>query len=118
MTLGDVQISLEKSTVVAELTGEVDLSNSRAIEEAIVVATPNHADAVVMDLGRLDYLDSAGIQLIYHLREKLQVRGQLLRLVIPDQSAAADALTLAGVKAHLDVFQTVAAAGVTIDEAE
>jgi anti-anti-sigma factor len=118
MTLGDVQISLQDTVVVAELTGEVDLSNARAIEEAIVVATPNHATRVVIDLSRLDYLDSAGIQLVYQLREKLQVRGQELRLVVPDRSAAADALTLAGVTAHLDIFQTVAGADADADEAE
>jgi hypothetical protein len=53
------------------------------------------------------------IQLVYRLREQLQVRGQVLRLVIPDQSAAADALSLAGVRAHLEIFQSLSGAGVS-----
>lgn len=118
MNLADLQISLQDSMVVAELTGEVDLSNARSIQEAIIVATPNTATTVVIDLSRLEYLDSAGIQLVYQLREKLQVRGQTLRLVIPDESAAADALTLAGVRAHLDIFGSVAGAGVRNAEGE
>lgn len=110
MILGDVQISLQDSTVMAQLTGEVDLSNARAIEEAIVLATPNHADLVVIDLSQLDYLDSSGIQLVYQLREKLQTRGLKLRLVVPAGSAASDALRLAGVLAHLDISDTITSA--------
>jgi anti-anti-sigma factor len=107
MTLGDVQISLRDSVVVAELTGEVDLSNTRGIEESILLTTPNHATLAVLDLGQLDYLDSAGIQLIYQLREKLKVRGQQLRVVIPTDSPASDALRLAGVLDHLETFDSL-----------
>lgn len=110
MTLADIQITFQNSVVVAELTGEIDLSNARGIQEAIAVATPNDATLAVLDLSQLDYLDSAGIQLIYQVREKLQVRGQRLSLVFPADSPASDALRLAGVLDYLDVFQTVSEA--------
>ena len=70
------------------------------------MATPNEATAVILDLSELDYIDSAGIQLIYHLRQKLHVRGQELRLVVPGHSPAADALRLAGVSEDLGVAET------------
>lgn len=107
MTLGDVLLELQGSVLVARLTGEVDLSNARGIEEAIAVATPNSAAAVIVDLSELDYLDSAGIQLLYQLREHLQARGQELTLVLPADSAAADALRLAGVIDQLGVAGTL-----------
>ena len=107
MTLGDVQLKLQDSVLVARLTGEVDLSNARGIEDAIAVATPNHAVCVVVDLSQLGYLDSAGIQLLYRLREQLQVRGQDLRLVLPAGSPAADALRLAGVIDQLRSSETL-----------
>lgn len=107
MTLGDVQLKLQDSVLVARLTGEVDLSNARGIEDAIAVATPNHAVSVVVDLSQLGYLDSAGIQLLYRLRERLQVRGQDLRLVLPAGSPAGDALRLAGVIDQLRSSETL-----------
>ena len=83
MKLADVQFSDHERVVVARLTGEIDLSNAASIERAIAEATPNHVLALILDVSALDYLDSAGIHLIYKLREKLRARGQTLRLVIP-----------------------------------
>ena len=110
MKLADVQFSAHERVVVARLTGEVDLSNAQGIEGAIAEATPNHAVALILDVSALDYLDSAGIHLIYKLREKLRARGQTLRLVIPAQSPANDALRLAGVSQAVDTAQTLEAA--------
>lgn len=105
--IGDVQLELQDAVMVARLTGEVDLSNARSIEEAIAVATPNQTVGVVVDLSELDYLDSAGIQLLYRLREQLRVRGQDLRLVLPAGSPASDALKLAGVIDQLRTSPTL-----------
>ncbi|MFL5822661.1 MAG: STAS domain-containing protein [Solirubrobacteraceae bacterium] len=101
--LADVEISVEDSVVIAQLAGEIDLSNANGMEEAIAAATPNHALTLVVDLSALEYIDSAGIQLIYQLRERVGVRGQDLKLVIPPSSPAADALRLAGVMGQLEV---------------
>ena len=110
MSLGDVQISLEGRAVVVRVSGEIDLSNAAAIEQAIVLATPNHAELVLLDLSEVDYLDSAGIHLVYRLREKLQGRGQSLKLVMEGHSPAGDALKLAGVMEHLEIETSVQAA--------
>jgi anti-sigma B factor antagonist len=108
--LADVQFSDRERVVIARLTGEVDLSNAESIENAIVEATPNHALALILDVSLLDYLDSAGIHLIYKLREKLRARGQTLRLVIPADSPANDALRLAGVPRNIDTAESLDAA--------
>lgn len=110
MKLGDVQFSERERVVIAQLFGEVDLSNADMIETAIVEATPNHALALVVDVTALGYLDSAGIHLIYKLREKLRARGQSLRLVTPADSPANDALRLAGVSRNVEMAETVDAA--------
>jgi anti-sigma B factor antagonist len=108
--LADVEFSEYERVVVARLTGEVDLSNADSIEAAIVEVTPNHALALILDVSALGYLDSAGIHLIYKLREKLRARGQSLRLVIPADSPANDALRLAGVSRNVDTAETLEAA--------
>ncbi len=110
MKLADVQFSDHDRVVVARLSGEIDLSNADSIENAIAEATPNHALALILDVSALGYLDSAGIHLVYKLREKLRARGQTMRLVIPPDSPANDALRLAGVSRNVETVETLEAA--------
>lgn len=110
MKLADVQFTDHQRVVIARLSGEVDLSNADGIETAVTEATPNQALALILDISALDYLDSAGIHLIYKLREKLRARGQALRLVIPTGSPANDALRLAGVSRNVEIAETLDAA--------
>jgi anti-anti-sigma factor len=108
--LADVQFDERDQVVVSTVTGEVDLSNARQICDAVGEATPNTAVGVVLDLSRVDYLDSAGIHLIYRLRENLRARGQKLMLAIPADSPVQDSLRLAGVTQHLPIAASVDAA--------
>jgi anti-sigma B factor antagonist len=106
MNLGDVQFIEQKGMLIAELTGEIDMSNADSIGQAIAETTSNQEAGLVLDLSALQYLDSAGIQLLFRLREQLRMRGQSFALVIPSRSASNDALRLAGVTPHVDTFET------------
>jgi anti-anti-sigma factor len=107
MRIGDVTFSEQDGVQVARLTGEVDLSNSDSIGDAIAESTPNHMLGLILDLTQLGYLDSAGIHLIYRLRERLRARGQSLGLVVPAGSPSNDALRLAGVSLHVPISETL-----------
>lgn len=107
MRLGDVTFSDQDGVQVAQLSGEVDLSNSDSIGNAIAETMPNHMLGLILDLTQLRYLDSAGIHLIYRLRERLRARGQSLALVVPTGSPSNDALRLAGVTLHVPISQTL-----------
>jgi anti-anti-sigma factor len=105
--LADVRFESVDEGVVVRIAGEVDMSNADEIGHAVRQMMGNHALGLVLDLGDVDYFDSAGIHLIYDLRENLRMRGQQLRLVVPERAAARDALSLAGVLQSLDVDATV-----------
>jgi anti-anti-sigma factor len=105
MRLADLQLSSRGGIVIACVTGEIDMSNAADLRTAITDATPNDALGVVLDLSDVDYIDSAGIHLLYRLGESLRDRGQTLRVVVPLSSAASDALRLAGIKRHVDVVE-------------
>lgn len=107
MRLADIAFESGETSVVARVTGEIDMSNADSIRSALADAMPNQKLLLIFDLSALDYLDSAGIQLIYQLREQLRARGQSLRLVIPASSASHDAIRLAGLAPHLEMAETV-----------
>ena len=103
MNIADIQIRIHDRVVIVNVTGEVDMSNANELRGAIIEATPNDALGLVLDFTSLDYIDSAGIHLLYRLGENLRSRGQTLRVVIPPVSPASDALRLAGVQRYVDV---------------
>jgi anti-anti-sigma factor len=110
MSIADVRFETAGPAVVAHLLGEIDLSNAAPIGRAIHDEIPNQALVLVLDMSEVDYLDSAGIQLMYQLREDLRIRGQQLRLVVPPDSPAADTLRLTGLDSYLQRYETVEAA--------
>jgi anti-anti-sigma factor len=105
--LADVEFGSRGIDVIARVTGEIDLSNAIDLESALVGAVSNHSRALIVDLSNVRYLDSAGIQLIYRLRESLHARRQRLAVVIPKGSPAHDALRLAGVAEHVETIETL-----------
>jgi anti-anti-sigma factor len=107
MRLADIEFSTLDRVLVAQVSGEIDVSNADQLGGVMSDATGNDLLALVLDLGAVDYLDSAGIQLIYRLDAGLKARGQTLRLVIPDGSPVRYTLRLAGLTNHLEMLQSV-----------
>jgi len=105
MPLADIQLSSHEGTVIARVTGEIDMSNAADLRTAVTEATPNEAPGVVLDLSGVDYIDSAGIHFLFRLGESLRRRAQTLRVVVPPDSPAGETLRLAGVTRHTDVVQ-------------
>ena len=52
----------------------------------------------MLDLGAVEYLDSAGIHALFELRERLTRRGQEIRIALAADSPVATALEYAGVQ--------------------
>lgn len=115
MSLADVQITLAASALIAHVTGEVDMSNAEEVGSTVIGATPNEAHGVILDLSGVDYLDSAGIYVMYGMRASLQARGQAMILVIPASSPVHDSLRLAGAERPGEVAESVEEALRTFD---
>ena len=105
--LADVRFELGDRVVIAHVEGEIDMSNAGELGTAITGRVPSDAVAVVLDLGGVDYVDSAGIHVVYQLRERLGQRGQALRLVVAPDSPVAAALGYAGAVRALGAAETV-----------
>ncbi len=80
------------TALIATIRGDVDLTSSPALLAAIETALlPQHRRAIV-DLTDVEYLDSAGVHLLFRLGRYMDERGQALQLVVPDTSVAASTL--------------------------
>ena len=85
-TAAQIAIERHAGTVVAHLSGEVDMTNAAYVREEIVESVPNDALALIIDLSGCRYLDSAAIEVIFDLSRRLARRRQELRLVLPSAS--------------------------------
>ena len=101
--------------VIARIAGELDLSNVHDIGDGLAAALPATAAGLVLDLSELTHLDSAGIRLLFDLRQRLSTARQRLVAVVPAESPVHEIIDLAAVPATLSVVSeldaAVAAAG-------
>jgi anti-sigma B factor antagonist len=89
------QISFGKlgDAALVRLSGEIDLANAPAIGRDIVAHTAA-AGAVLIDLTRVSFLDSAGVRLLDALVGDMDDLGTRIRLVVGETGAARMTLTL------------------------
>jgi anti-anti-sigma factor len=113
--LADIKFETVDNVVVARLEGEVDMSNADDLGAAITARVSSDALALVLDLAAVDYLDSAGIHVLFDLRERLTRRGQQIRLVLGPDSPIATALEYAGVQRTLGAAPTIGEAIAGLD---
>ena len=84
--LGRVEVEQRGDLCLVHIRGEVDISNARELSAAVEAAIPNANPQVAIDLTETTYLDSAGVQLLFVLADRLRVRRHELRLIVPQDS--------------------------------
>lgn len=72
-----------KPIPTVKITGEIDHFNCPRAEAAIKRLLEEKTNAMVIDLTRVDYLDTAGVAMIFWTAKKLYDRGGHLHVVIP-----------------------------------
>jgi anti-anti-sigma factor len=107
VTSAEVAIERRGGTVVAHLSGEVDMTNAARVREELLSSVPNDALALVVDLDGCRYLDSAAIEVVFDLARRLGRRRQELKLVLPPSSPLARVLTLTDVQSVAGMHETL-----------
>jgi len=92
--LGNVEVREEEGVVVAQVSGELDLSNSPTTGKAIEAALPATARALVVDFTRLTFLDSSGVAMLFRLVRRLGDHRQQLHVVAPAGEAVGRVLEI------------------------
>ncbi len=106
------EIAVERlsGTLVAHVTGEVDMTNATHVRDQLLDSVPNDALGLVIDLNECRYLDSAAIEVIFDLARRLRRRRQDLRIVVPQGSPLIRVLELTEVATAAPIHETVDAA--------
>jgi anti-anti-sigma factor len=71
VTTAVVDVTVDHGSVRIAVSGEVDLANATAVEDQIVAAITNQVASVSVDLGAVDYMDSAGMRILFSLASRL-----------------------------------------------
>lgn len=70
-----VDVRKKKSVVVISLAGEMDCNEELACREVLRAATADMDRKVVIDLGRLTFMDSTGIKLFLEVDRRARLNG-------------------------------------------
>ena len=103
MPLAGVSVEREDKTVVAVVTGEVDMSNAASVRQQIAESVTPDDDAVIVDLSDLSFIDSAGLHALIELGVVLDERRQQLLLCVPHGSPIARAIEIIGLSRAISV---------------
>ncbi|BAC71639.1 anti-sigma-B factor antagonist [Streptomyces avermitilis] len=94
---------------VVVLTGEVDCDLTPALREAVDSLTAEDHGLIVLDLGQVSFMDSAGLGVVVYGMRRAGALGGRLRLAGPGEQVR-ELLRLTGLDAAVEVFGDVPAA--------
>jgi anti-sigma B factor antagonist len=67
--------------LVVRTFGEVDIASAKSLEKAIRSAFESDAEAVLLDLGEVSFIDSAGLSVLVAVTAVSNSNGRRLRIV-------------------------------------
>jgi len=86
--LSEVEVVVREGVPVVRIRGEIDLSNVGATLRSIEAAVDESAPGLVVDLRELEFLDSAGVRLLFEAaRLVTSAGGRFVALVSPGSPA-------------------------------
>jgi anti-anti-sigma factor len=95
---------------VAHVHEDIDAANAAITQQQLADALGPDASILVVDLGDTRYLDSAGIDMLLRLGDRLEHRRAKLILVIPDTSQLKRLATIVGLADAIAIHPTLLAA--------
>jgi anti-anti-sigma factor len=95
---------------VARPRGDIDAANATLVDKELVRSLEPDGDCLVLDLGQTRYLDSAALDMLFRLHDRLRQRRGSLYLIIPPDSPLKRLVAIVGMPKLVPVHETVAEA--------
>jgi anti-anti-sigma factor len=96
VTTAVVDVTVDDRSVGIAVSGEVDLANAATVEDQIVAAITNQVASVSVDLSAVDYMDSAGMRILFALASRLAGLQIAFEVVAPFGSSARRLVEVSG----------------------
>lgn len=108
--MSELEVDLRDGMAIARIRGEIDLSNADALFSALTQRAGDGVHALLVDLSGVDYMDSAGVRLLFRLARAAGETEQALRTVVPRDAPIRGVLELAQAQSHLGIDDSEAVA--------
>ena len=95
-----IAVSQEDDRVVLSLDGELDMASAPLLQRAVEDVELARKPLLVLDLGRLEFIDSTGLRIILSTRKRCQERDQELAVTRGSQQVER-LLSVTGMAEHL-----------------
>jgi anti-anti-sigma factor len=92
--------------VVAALDGEIDLTRAPDIRHELMEIVTNQQHGIVLDLSEATYIDSAGVNLLFELAERLSARQLRLAAVVAPNTLIDDIAELTHLGSAIGIHST------------
>jgi len=92
---------------VARPRGDIDAANASAIHDELACCLGPDSDNLVLDLSETRYLDSAALDMLLRLSERLRQRRAALRVVVPPESQLSRILAIVALPQAVPVHRTL-----------
>lgn len=113
----ELQIDRRDSVPIVRLTGDVDISGALELREQLRKVVQNTDLGLVIDLSAADFLDSAGVHLLFEVAEDLGVRRLRLALVVAHGGLIERVVSLVDLGSVVEIHRTAEAAVAAIRRA-
>jgi anti-anti-sigma factor len=106
VTIG-LELEHRNDVPVARPRGDIDVANARQLREELTNCLADGGDSLVLDLSDTRYVDSAGLDMLFRLNERLRERRALLLLVIPPESQVARLVDIVALPTAVAIYDTL-----------
>jgi anti-sigma B factor antagonist len=100
-----VQVRTTDGATVLAVIGELDLSSSGELEEALAQLDGSDTGLVILDLREVDFMDSAGLAVIVRAHQRAESAGRPFG-VVQGSAQVRRLLSLTGVDGQMTVAKT------------
>jgi stage II sporulation protein AA (anti-sigma F factor antagonist) len=92
---------------VAQLAEEFEISTASGIRDELLDALTNRDHGLVIDLQEVSFMDSAGINVLFELAERLGARQQRVAVVLPERAVVRRVAELVGLGSTVSLCESV-----------
>ena len=92
---------------MARLAPEFDIASAMGIRDGLIATLTNRDHGIVVDLGDVTFMDSAGINVLFELAERLESRQQEVAVVLPERAIVRKVADLAGLGSRVTICESV-----------